>query len=155
MELMSDQYARTNRAAVPEATWPCQPVEPADAQRDPVRGRTGLQVARPADAFRQLAHALHMDEPVVEERCARPGVRAVATGADGAHPGRGVRPGQHRQQGASRRHGALKETVHRPSASPGAAGTPDFMWLPRMPEQSLPSGSRPATHTTLRKGAGC
>ena len=50
--------------------------------------------------------------------------------------------------------GALKETVHRPSASPGSAGTPDFMWLPRMPEQPLPSGSRPATHTTPRRGTG-
>ena len=51
--------------------------------------------------------------------------------------------------------GALKETVHSQSASPGAAGTPDFTWLPRMPEQPLPGRSRPATHTMPRKGAGC
>ena len=28
--------------------------------------------------------------------------------------------------------GALKKTAHRPSASPEAAGTPRFIWLPRM-----------------------
>jgi transposase len=28
--------------------------------------------------------------------------------------------------------GALKKTVHRPSASPAADGTPRFIWLPRM-----------------------
>jgi transposase len=31
--------------------------------------------------------------------------------------------------------GALKKTAHRPSASPGADGTPRFMWLPRMLER--------------------
>ncbi len=51
--------------------------------------------------------------------------------------------------------GALKETVHSPSASPGAAGAPGFMWLPRMPEQPLPGRSHPATHTMPRRGAGC
>ena len=76
--------------------------------RDPVRGRTGLQVVRPADAFRQLAHDPYAHEPVVEERCARAGVRAVATGADGAHPGCGVRTGQHQHQDASRRYGGAE-----------------------------------------------
>ena len=28
--------------------------------------------------------------------------------------------------------GALKETAHKPSASPAADGTPRFIWLPRM-----------------------
>ena len=31
--------------------------------------------------------------------------------------------------------GALKKTAHRPSGSPGAAGPPSFIWLPRMPAQ--------------------
>ncbi len=31
--------------------------------------------------------------------------------------------------------GALKKTDHRPSASPEAAGTPRFIWLPRMLER--------------------
>ncbi len=65
-------------------------------------------MARSAGVFRQLAHDLHAHEPVVEERCARPGVRATATGADGAHPGCGVRPGQYRHQGASRRRGGAE-----------------------------------------------
>ena len=44
--------------------------------------------------------------------------------------------------------GALKETARSPSASPGAAGTPDFIWLLRMPEQLLHSRAPPATQTT-------
>ncbi len=63
---------------------------------------------------------------MVEERCARPGVRAVATGADGAHPGRGVRPGQHQHQGASRRHGGAKEN------GPQAIGKPRGGWNTRL-----------------------
>ena len=31
--------------------------------------------------------------------------------------------------------GALKKTAHKPSANPEAAGTPRFIWLPRMLEQ--------------------
>jgi transposase len=31
--------------------------------------------------------------------------------------------------------GALKKTVHRPSASPAVDGTPKFIWLPRMLER--------------------
>jgi transposase len=31
--------------------------------------------------------------------------------------------------------GALKKTVRKPSASPGADGTPRFIWLPQMLEQ--------------------
>ena len=31
--------------------------------------------------------------------------------------------------------GALKKTVHKPSASPVADGTPRFIWLPRMLER--------------------
>ena len=33
--------------------------------------------------------------------------------------------------------GTRKEKNREPSASPGAAGTPDFIWLPRMPKRSL------------------
>ena len=31
--------------------------------------------------------------------------------------------------------GALKKTARKPSESPGAAGPPSFIWLPRMPAQ--------------------
>ena len=44
--------------------------------------------------------------------------------------------------------GARKKTAHSPSASPGAAGPPRFIWLPRMLEQQSPSRSRPAKPTT-------
>ena len=100
---------RTCRYSTRSCTWPNR-----------------VQVVRSAGAFRQLAYALHTHEPMVEERCARPGVRAVATGADGAHPGRGVRPGQHQHQGASRRHGGAKEN------GPQAIGKPRGGWNTRL-----------------------
>ena len=49
--------------------------------------------------------------------------------------------------------GAEKKMARKPSASPGAAGTPRFIWFPRMPERPLPSRSRPARRTTLRRAA--
>jgi transposase len=39
-----------------------------------------MQVARSAEAVRQLAHHLHADEPLVEERCDGPGLREAAAG---------------------------------------------------------------------------
>ena len=126
MELTSDQYARI------ASLFP--------KQRGNV-GLSNLQVLnailyaaehgcrwpRPAGAFRQPAHDLHTHEPVVEEGCARSGIRAEqlqrermvrirvkAYGLDNstsikAHPdGMGVR----------------KKTVDSRSAGPGVAGTP-------------------------------
>ena len=49
--------------------------------------------------------------------------------------------------------GALKKTDRSPSASPGAAGPPRFIWLPRMLERPSPSHSRPARPTTRPKAA--
>src|SRR5271168_383269 len=63
------------------------------AQRDPVCGRAGLQMAWAPGAVRQLAHDLCADEPLGQERCARPGVREAAVGADRAYQDRGVRVG--------------------------------------------------------------
>ena len=48
--------------------------------------------------------------------------------------------------------GAPEKTARSASASPGAAGPPSFIWLPRMPEQPWPSRSLPATRTMPRKG---
>lgn len=49
--------------------------------------------------------------------------------------------------------GAEKKTGRKPSASPAAAGTPRFIWLPRM--MSTPSGSafRPVSTGTAPKAA--
>ena len=49
--------------------------------------------------------------------------------------------------------GALEKMVRNPSASPGAAGPPRFIWLPRMLERPLPSHSRPAKPTTRPSAA--
>ena len=47
--------------------------------------------------------------------------------------------------------GARKKTERNPSASPVAAGTPSFIWLPRMLEQRLPSRSPPETPMMPRR----
>ena len=56
-----------------------QPRQHGGTERDPVRDGTRVQVARPAGTLRQLAHHLHPHEPVVEQGCARPGIRGTAT----------------------------------------------------------------------------
>jgi len=48
--------------------------------------------------------------------------------------------------------GAPEKMARSASASPGAVGTPNFIWLPRMPEQPWPLRSPPATRTMPRKG---
>lgn len=50
----------------------------------------GLQVARPAEALWQLAHDLHANEPLGQERPARPGVRAAPARPAHPHQGRGA-----------------------------------------------------------------
>ncbi len=49
--------------------------------------------------------------------------------------------------------GAEKKTVRRPSANPGAAGAPSFIWLPQMLERPSRSRSLPARRTTRPKAA--
>ena len=100
---------RTHCANSPSTTWQCQTVEPASAQRNPVRRRAGLQVAGIATPVWQLAHRLHPDEPMVEERSARPDIRIPAAGADRAHQAGGGVDGQHYRQGPSRRNGCAKK----------------------------------------------
>ncbi len=106
MKLTSDQYERIAPLCLkPRGKVGLSNLQVLDAI---------LHVAWPASTFRQPAHTLHTHEPVVEERCARPGVRATATGTDGADPGCGVRTGQHRHQGAPRWHGDVKENDPQP-----------------------------------------
>ena len=66
-------------------------------------------MARIAFKIRQLAHHLHPDEPLVEERGPGPGVRISATRADRAYQARGSVAGQHHRQGPSRRDGGAKK----------------------------------------------
>ena len=70
---------RTHRALPPATAWQCQHAQFAGAQRDPVRRRAGVQVARVAEALWELAHDLHPYESLVQERGARPGLRTPAT----------------------------------------------------------------------------
>src|SRR5271170_2573568 len=79
------------------------------AQRDPVCGRAGLQMARPSRSVRQLAHDLRADEPLGQKRGARPGVREAAVGADRAHQDRSVRAGLDFGEGASGWDGRVKK----------------------------------------------
>ena len=71
------------------------PLPANDAQRQIV------QVAGVAQPVWQLAHCIHSNEPVVEERGARQGVRIPATRTDSAHQTGGGLDGQHHSQGAS------------------------------------------------------
>src|SRR5271163_5360913 len=79
------------------------------AQRDPVCGRAGLQMAWPTGPVRQLAHHLCADEPLGQERRARPGVREAATGADSAHQNRGLRARLDLGEGSPGRHRRVKK----------------------------------------------
>jgi len=56
-----------------------------------------------------MAHYLHPDEPLVEERCDGPGLREAAVGADRAHQDRGDRAGLDLGEGASGRHRGIKK----------------------------------------------
>ena len=47
--------------------------------------------------------------------------------------------------------GAEKKTARKPSASPAAAGPPNFIWLPRMPERPSRSRSPRVRRTTHRR----
>ncbi len=100
---------RTDRAPSTGAARERQPVQSPGAQRHPVRRRAWLQVARVAGTLRQLAHHPHPDEPLVEERCARPGLRAPATRADRTCQAGGSLARQHQHQGPSRRDGSVKK----------------------------------------------
>src|ERR1700761_2230475 len=66
-------------------------------------------MARPAEAFRQLAQHLHADEPLEQGGRPGPGFCPAARGADTGCSYRPCVPGQHDGQSASRRHrGAQK-----------------------------------------------
>ena len=126
---------RTHRVLSPATAWQCQHAQSAGAQRDPVRRRAGVQVARVAEALWELAHDLHPHESLVQERGARPGLRTPATRPVDPHQVGGGVAGQHPRQGPSRRHGGSKKTAPKPSANPAAGGPPRFIWLPRMLER--------------------
>ena len=66
-------------------------------------------MARSAQALWQLAHHLHPDEPLVQERGARRRLRKTPARATGAHPGGSRFDGLDHCEGASRRHGSVKK----------------------------------------------
>jgi hypothetical protein len=126
---------RSYRARPALATGKCEPVESERVERHLVCRRAGLQVARPAQALRQLAHHLHADESLVQKRRAGPAVRGVAALPGRAHQDRSGVAGQHHREGTPRWHRSVKNTAPNPSASPEVAGPPRFIWLPRMLER--------------------
>ena len=130
--------------------------------RHPVRRRTGLrtQMAGVAGPFRQMAHHLHPDEPVVEEWRARPGLRTPPTGTDRAHQARSGFDGQHHRQGPPRRHGRAKKTDLSLLASPGAAGPPRLLHMVAADARtavtfSLSPGQAHDAPDPLAQGASC
>ena len=131
-------YARTvrqDRALPADAARKRQPEQRASGQRNPVRGRTRLQVARTAQALGKW-HTIYtrmnrwtkagvldrMFEELQRAQVVRIRIEAVALDSTSikVHP-----------DGT----GALKRTAPKPSASPAADGTPRFIWLPRMLER--------------------
>ncbi len=99
---------RSDRASSPGAARQCQPLQSPSAQRHLVCCRAWRQMARVAGPIWQLAHHLHPDEPLVENRGARPGLRASTTRTDRAYQAGGSVARQHHRQGPFRRHGSAK-----------------------------------------------
>ncbi len=99
----------TNCADPSRSAWQRQPVEPASTQRYPLCRRARLQMAGIAASIWQLAHRLHPDEPVVQERCARPGFRVSSTRAHSAYQDRSGFHGQYHSQGPSRWNRCVKK----------------------------------------------
>ena len=100
---------RTDRAPSTGAARQCQPIQSPSAQRHIVCRRAWLQMARVTATIWQLAHHLHPDEPLVEKRRARPGIRASATRTDRAHQAGGHVDRQHHRKSTSRRNGGAKK----------------------------------------------
>ena len=107
----------------------CASEQLGSAERNPVCGRAGLQVAWPTGPVRQLAHHLCLDEPSGEEgvldrvfeklqleQIVRIKIEAFALDSTSVkvHP-----------DGTGR----VKKGSRRPSANPGADGTRRFIWL--------------------------
>src|SRR5215831_19637882 len=91
-----------DRALFAAAAWQRELVQPAGRERDLVCRRARLQMARSAQAIRQLAHDLHAHEPLVQERRARSRVCSAAARSDRSYQDRGRGPGQYRGESASR-----------------------------------------------------
>src|SRR5262245_47500665 len=98
-----------DRALSADPAWQRGLVQSASLECDLVRRRARLQMARSAQAVRQLAHDLHPHEPLVQKRGAGSPVRTVAARSDRPHQDRGCGFGQHRRESASRWHRGSKK----------------------------------------------
>ena len=82
--------------------------------------------ARSAQALWQLAHHLHPNEPLVQERRARRRFRQTQARATGPHPGRSRFDELDLCEGSSRRHGCVKKDC------PQAIGKPRGGWTTKI-----------------------
>jgi len=98
-----------HRAVVANTTRQRHARQSAGAQRHPVRHRAGVQMARSAQAIRQLAHHLYPHESLVEERGAGSRLCTVTTHTDHPRENRSRRLGQYHRQGPSGWHGGVKK----------------------------------------------
>src|SRR5271166_216212 len=83
--------------------------QPATVECTALCRRARLQVARTAQTLWKVAYHLYPHEPLVQERGAGSGLRAVAARADRAHPHRSREPGFHHRQSPPRRHRCVKK----------------------------------------------
>src|SRR5688572_19722295 len=98
-----------DRALFADTARQREPVQFAGVERHLVRRGTRLQMARSAQAIRQLAHDLYPHESVVQKRRTGSGIRAVATRSDRPYQDRSRCLGQYRRQSASGRNGGSKK----------------------------------------------
>ncbi len=98
-----------HRAILADTTRERHARQSAGPQRDLVRRRAWLQMARPAQAVRELAHDLYASEPVGEEGGAGSRLGPVATRSDPPCEARSRRVRQYHRQGPSGWHGGLKK----------------------------------------------
>ncbi len=127
----------------------------AGPERYLVCRQAGVQMARAAQAVRQLAHHLYAHESLVEERGVRSRLCSVAIGPDHSREDQSRGRGQYHRQGPSGWHRGVKKTARKPSASRAADGPLSFIELPQMLERSYPLPCLLARPTMPPRDASC
>ena len=145
----------TNCADPSRSAWQRQPVEPASTQRYPLCRRARLQMAGIAASIWQLAHRLHPDEPVVQERCARPGFRVSSTRAHSAYQDRSGFHGQYHSQGPSRWNRCVKKNGPQSIGKSRGGWTTKIHMVAADARTAVTFSLSPGQATMRRRGESC